>query len=197
MESMHEIAQAAIDQTPPQCRVLPEHGEIIARHADALLALEPQVVKAFYDVLFEHHPTAAVFKPGERPMREDTLSNWWQRTVRGPLDNQYWSWMAMVGLIHVIRGVTNPMMLSMAQFVADFMADNAGSLGLDSDEELRLVGAFNRVAAMTGSVITWGYDHAISAALFEVAGMPEALLARLRDAEIQAALTDARAEVGA
>lgn len=49
---------------------------------------------------------------------------------------------------------------------------------------------------MTGSVITWGHDHAVSAALFEVAGMPEALLARLRDAEIKTALVDAREEVG-
>lgn len=102
----------------------------------------------------------------------------------------------MVGLIHVIRRVTNPMMLSMIDFVAGYVSNNAHRLNLDPDEQRRLVDALRRLAGMTGSVITWGYDHAVSAALFEVAGMPEALLARLRDAEIKTALVDAREEVG-
>lgn len=116
--------------------------------------------------------------------------------VRGPIDDNYWAWMSMVGLIHVIRRVTNPMMLSMTDFVAGYVSNNAHRLNLDPDEQRRLVDALRRLAGMTGSVITWGYDHAVSAALFEVAGMPEALLARLRDAEIKTALVDAREEVG-
>ena len=119
MDPMHEIARQAIEQTPPAIRVTPEQASVIAAHADELLALGPEIVQAFYDTLYGHEPTEAVFGEGERPMREQTLGDWWTRTVRGPIDDNYWSWMAMVGLIHVIRRVTNPMMLAMAEFVAD------------------------------------------------------------------------------
>ena len=195
METMHEIAEEAISQVPAQCRVLPEHTDVIQRHADALMTLGPEVVQGFYDTLYGHGPTAAVFVEGERPMREQTLVTWWTRTIRGPVDDNYWAWMSMVGLIHVIRRVTNPMMLAMTDYVSDFVAENVDRLNLDPAESARIVDAFRRIAGMTRSVITWGYDHAVSSALFEVAGMPEALLARLRDAEIKLALGDARAEV--
>lgn len=196
MQTMEEIAQAAIDQTPPECRVLPEHAEILAKYHQQLEALTPQLVENFYNTLYEHEPTADVFHDGERPMREDTLENWWRRTVQGPIDNKYWSWMAMVGLLHVLRRVTNPMMLAMTQYVVAYVADHINEVTDDPAEQGAIMTALNRVAAMTASVITWGYDHTVSAALFEVAGMPEALLARLRDAEVEAALVDARAEVG-
>ena len=181
---MHEIAQAAIGQIPPACRVLPEHAETIRRNADALLALGPDVVAAFYDTLYSYGPTAAVFADGERAMREETLAGWWKRTVQGPLDDSYWAWMAMVGLIHVTRRVSNPMMLSMTDFVAAFLVRNVHRLDMAPDERQRLIEAFCRVAFMTSAVITWSSDHAVSSALFEVAGMPQALLARLRDTEI-------------
>lgn len=189
------IARAAINHTPPACRVTPEHAATIARHADLLMPLGPEVVQGFYDTLFGHAPTAAVFSNGERPMREETLADWWQRTLRGPIDDQYWSWMAMVGLIHVIRRVSNPMMLAMAEYVARFVGEQSHRLGLSEQERTELVDAFSRVASMTSSIITYGYDHAVSSALFEVAGMPEALLARLRDQEIKTVLKDARVEV--
>ncbi len=197
MESMYEVARMAIDQIPPACRVRPEDGEVISRHQDALLALGPDVVQVFYDTLYEHEATSKVFVEGERPMREQTLVDWWQRTVRGPLDDNYWAWMAMVGLIHVVRRVTNPMMLSMAEFVASFLAENIHRVPASDEERKAIVEAFNRVASMTSAVITWGFDHAVSSALFEVAGMPEALLARLRDTEIRDALVTARQEVQA
>lgn len=196
MESMHEIAQAAIDQAPPACRVRPEDGEVIRRHSEALLNLGPQIVDAFYDTLYGYDRTAGVFVDGERPMREKTLADWWQRTVLGPLDDRYFAWMAMVGLIHVLRRVTNPMMLAMAEFVAQYITDRGDLVTDDPEERQRLGEAFRRVAASVSAIITWGYDHAISSALFEVVGMPEKLLERLRDSEIQAAIDKARVEIG-
>ncbi len=195
MENMYAIARAAIDQAPPACRVRPEDAEIIQRHSEALVALGPEVVAAFYDTLFGHGVTAEVFAENERPMREKTLAQWWGRTARGPIDEEYFAWMAMVGLVHVLRRVTNPMMLAMADFVAGFVADNASRITPDPAEQERLTDAFSRLAASVSAIITWGYDQAISSALFEVVGMPEALLARLRDAEIRDALDQARIDL--
>ena len=52
METMHEIAREAINQVPPECRVLPEHTEVIARNADALLSLTPELINGFYETVY-------------------------------------------------------------------------------------------------------------------------------------------------
>jgi hypothetical protein len=104
--------------------------------------------------------------------------------------------MAMVGLTHVVRRVTNPMMLAMADYVADFVGANSDRLQLPEADRLRLVEGFDRVASMTRSVITYGYDHAMASALYERAGIPEALLVRLGDQTIRDALVDAKSELG-
>ncbi|HEX2807942.1 MAG TPA: protoglobin domain-containing protein [Kineosporiaceae bacterium] len=192
---MREIAQMARDQLPPACRFTPEDALVIGGYSEVLLALEPDVVKAFYDTLYAHGPTAAVFVDGERPDRETTLSQWWRRTVIGPLDDGYFDWMAMVGLVHVIRGVTNPMMLAMAEFTVTFVAGKAAEADIDEADAARLVEAFRRLASTVGAIITCGYDQAVVAALYNVAGMPEALLRRLRNQEIAEALTVARGEL--
>jgi hypothetical protein len=103
--------------------------------------------------------------------------------------------MAMVGLVHVLRTVSNPMMLAMADFVVGFVARKAEQVGLTAQEQDRLVEAFRRLAATVGAIIAFGYDHAVSSALYEVAGMPEQLLHRLRDQEVAAALEEAKREV--
>ena len=195
MDTMRQIEQLAREQLPPACRFMPEDASVIRDHQELLLALEPDVVKAFYDTLYAHGPTAAVFVHGERPDREVTLSQWWRRTVIGPLNDQYFDWMAMVGLVHVIRGVTNPMMLAMAEFTVTFVADKTSGAEIDKADAERLVAAFRRLASTVGAIITCGYDQAVVSALYNVAGMPEGLLRRLRNQEIAEALVVARQEM--
>jgi len=77
--------------------VTAEHAAVIAANADALVAFGPEIAKGFYDTLYGHGPTEEIFHEGERPMREQTLIGWWERTARGPIDDDYWAWMAMVG----------------------------------------------------------------------------------------------------
>jgi Protoglobin len=163
--NMPQIARSAIDQMPPACRFSARDGQVILAHQEFLLALEPQMIELFYDTLFEHPPTAAVFFDGERPDRESTLSGWWRRTVTGPLDAQYFTWMARVGMAHVFRGVSNPMMLAMADLVAAFVAEQAVQASLGQPDAAALAGAFNRLAGTVGVVITYGYDESIGAAL--------------------------------
>lgn len=163
--NMLQIARSAIDQMPPPCRFRARDAQVIRAHREFLLALEPKMIKLFYDTLFEHPPTAAVFFENERPARESTLSGWWQRTVTGTLDDQYFAWMARVGLAHVFRGVTNPMMLGMADLIATFVAEQAFRAPLDQADAAALAEAFTRLAGTWGVVITYGYEESISSAL--------------------------------
>lgn len=189
------LARAAMGQMPPACRFSDGDAEVIRTHKAVLLALEPHLIDGFYDTVYAHPPTAAVFTEGERPAREVTLSQWWRRTVEGPVDDQYFAWMAMVGLVHVLRRVSNPMMLGMADFVANLVGEHAALAQLEQADAEALTEAFGRLASTVGAIITYGYDQSISAALFSVAGMPEALLARLRDQEVAAALTQGRQQL--
>jgi hypothetical protein len=190
---MHEIARVAIEQTPPTCRMTAELAAVIAANADALIAFGPEITKGFYDTLYGHEPTAMIFHEGERPMLEKTLTGWWERTARGPIDDDYWAWLAMVGLAHVVRGVTNLMMLAMADYVAQSVESQSYRLQLPEEDRQRLVEAFDRVASMTRMIITHSYEYAMSAAMYERAGT---LLTRLGDKSIRDALVDGKSELG-
>ncbi len=195
MDSMYALARQALDELPPVTRFTQGDADAIARHRDVLLSWETVVVQGFYDTLYAHGPTAAVFTLDERPEREATLSHWWRRTVGEPLDEDYFAWMAMVGLVHVVRGVSNPMMLAMTDFVVGTVAAAAPASGLAPEETDRLTTAFRRLTSTAGAIITCGYDQAVASALFSIAGMPDALLRRLRDQEVKESLVTARREV--
>jgi hypothetical protein len=193
MDTMQAIARAAIDSMPPASRFTEADSDVIRAHTDYLLTLESDLVATFYDSLYAHPPTAAVFVEGERSARETTLTQWWRRTVHGPHDDTYFAWMAMVGLVHVARGVTNSMMLAMTDITVSVV-----TRAVDDDQRADLGGlpdAFRRLAATVGAIISYGYDQAVAAALFNIAGMPEALLRRLLDQEVREALPIARAEL--
>lgn len=195
---MFEVARAGLAQMPPASRLRESDALLIQRHREPLLALEKDVVKAFYDTVYAHPATAAILADGDRSEREAALGGWWRRTVTGPLDDEYFAWMAFVGLVHVARHVTNPMMLAMTTFVSSFVADRVPTMGIDRTDGEALVEAFLRFSATAGSVISYGYDRAyeraVVTALYDVAGMPETLFQRIRDREVMAALEEARAE---
>jgi len=181
---MEDMAQEA--------RFRPEDHQVLLKHKDRLLALTDELVQAFYDTLFAHPPTRAVFREGERSDREKTLEGWWRRTVEGPLDETYFAWMAKVGLVHVVRGVENPMMLAMASFVAEFVERRSHEAKLPEADPLSE--AFYRLSMAVGAVITHGYDRYRALALYNVAGMEPALLERLTVEEARALLEELRRE---
>ena len=186
------FAKEALEQMPPETRFRPEDAAVIARNKEILLSWSEDLVKAFYDTLFAHPPTKKIFRDGERPEREHTLRAWWQRTVEGPLNEEYFAWMAKVGLAHVVRGVENPMMLSMSSFVAKFVEAKAQAANLA--DAFVLSDAFYRLAMAIGAVIAYGYDRYRALALYNVAGMEPALLERLTVEEAKSLLEAIRKE---
>ena len=189
------VARTAREQMPPGTTFTEKDAEVLRDYKDFLYSLGPMLLHRFYDTLYAYPPTAAIFKEGERGARERTLAGWWERTVNGPLTDSYFNWMAMVGLVHVLRGVTNPMMLSMGDHVAELVGQQANEQ-LPKPDADRLQNSFNRLMDTVSAVIAHGYDVATEAALFDVAGMPMALLHRLRDQEVAQALVRVRSEIG-
>lgn len=189
------LARTAREQMPPQTTFREQDEAILMQHRDFLAGFEDELVQSFYDTVFGHHATAGVFREGERPAREKTFSDWWRRTVRGPHDDEYFGWMAMVGLVHVVRGVKNPMMIAMADHAARAVEKATRASDMPEAQADELSEACRRLLSTVSAVITYGYDQAVENALFEVAGMPPALLHRLRDQSISDSLVEARRDL--
>lgn len=189
---MATIAAAAIDQTPAIRRVSQEQAELIAEHAALLVGLAPDIAREFLATLYSEPDSASLLAETNRQALEESLISWWIRTVTGPIDQAYWTWIATIGLIHLSHHVPISTMLAMTDLAADYAAGTLADQAMPEPQRTTLVAALRRVSAMTGVIVGHAYEHAVSSALFEVAGMPEALLSRLRDQEIAQALALAR-----
>ncbi|WP_353513206.1 protoglobin domain-containing protein [Thermus sp. LT1-2-5] len=162
------LAQRVLAEMPPEDRFREADARAMAQNKEALLALTDELVQAFYDTLFAHPPTKAVFREGERPEREETLRRWWQRAVAGPFDLDYWAWQAYVGLAHVKRGVSNPMTLGHTAFVARFVSERVPEVA----------GAIARLMTTVAALIAEGYKEVYLEAARDITGQSRELLER-------------------
>ena len=167
-EKLKEIARQAIEDMALEARFRPEDHQVLLKHKDRLLSLSDTLVRVFYDALFATPSTRKVFHEGERPEREKTLRDWWQRTIEGPVDEDYWAWQAYVGLIHVKRVVTNPMMMGQAFMIEDLVRTH-----LDDPE---VAGAIRRLMATVAAIIAYGYEKAQLLSIEETTGISQELI---------------------
>lgn len=112
-----KLTETILHQLPPSSRFGEDDAAVVLCHQPLLLALEDDLVQGFYDTVYAHEPLRVVMGADERNVRELTLRQWWRRTVTGPFDERYWTWQVLVGLVHVKRGVKNPMMMGMWGFL--------------------------------------------------------------------------------
>jgi hypothetical protein len=175
MKSADELLKEIMSEIPDSVLLQEQDKAIIISHKDKLLSWRDEVVKQFYDTLFSNEKTRAVFREGERPEREKTLEAWWERTVSGPFDDDYYKWMIFVGFIHVARRVTNPMMLAMTSFVSNFVAEKAKAEGLENGTQLAQ--SFSKLMHLVAIIIAGSYDRALAASIEEITGMSAQLQA--------------------
>lgn len=175
---------AIIAALVPQALPRREDLDTLTRHRDWLLGLEGEIVTLFYDTLYAYTTTAEVFVPGERAAREQTLREWWQRTVGTPVDLAYYRWMCLVGIVHIRRKVTNPMMLSMLQVVSDHVVTRAGA-DLGDGEAWALQQAFSRLTTAVGAIIAEAYTMGYVGALEDLAGLDPKLTDRMLQMELK------------
>lgn len=179
----------------PSALPRPQDHEALERNRAWLLGLEDELVALFYDTLYAYPPTASVFVDGERAAREQTLRGWWQRTVGTQIDMEYFRWMAFVGIVHIKRGVTNPMMLSMLQVVSEHVVIRARA-ALGEAEAVSLQQAFARVGATVGAIISEAYTTGYVGALEDLAGLDPKLTARMLAMEVKRLEAEGRAQLG-
>lgn len=192
MGQLETLAKDILNTCLPQVQVTASDRAVITANKDFLLGLEDELVALFYDTVYGYAPTAEVFHEGERPEREATLRDWWQRTVNSGVDDSYLEWMCLVGIIHIRRKVKNPMMISMFQLIVNAVHAKAlAQLAPNVAEELRL--AFSHVAATASALISDSYTKSYIGALENLAGLDPKLTARMLDIEVKELEAKARA----
>jgi hypothetical protein len=150
------------------------------------------VVKEFYDTLYGYAPTASVFKPGERPVLEKTLYDWYMLVTSGVLDEKFWERMWFVGLVHIKRRVSNAYMLTMMSRVQQLFLTQCMK-EFDAIRAEKVFGAFKRVLDAVAALIAEGYFMSYVEGLETVLGFNKALSQLMLEMEIDKKIAEARA----
>ncbi|RMF54522.1 MAG: hypothetical protein D6748_16310 [Calditrichaeota bacterium] len=164
--------------------------EVLREFSPILEEWEKDVVKIFYDTLFEYEPTAKVFQKNERPAREVTLQNWWKQLLSGEYDLAFWEHQWLVGLVHVKREVRNHYMLGMISRLQTYVLDRCFS-DFEPVTARMVYGAFKRVTDVIGGLIAEGYFTKYLEAV-ESAGIKRTVLDRMVALEVDKMLREAR-----
>ena len=180
-----------IAQIPPPARFTDQDAEVLLKYKDVLLGFEKGLVKGFYDTLYAHEATRAIFKDGEREAREKTLIDWYRRTLNGPFDDAYWEWQTFVGLVHIKRQVNNAMVSGMWGWVLNYLSEQILTQ-YSVREALPLIKALHSLQATVFALIAESFQRNYYLAVDKAAGISEKLLHRLVATEIDGMMEEAR-----
>jgi hypothetical protein len=195
--NLYELTRSIIDSIPAQQRFSATDEALLMQHRSALLALEEELVKGFYDEIEANPNINALLGEGSRAQRETTLRRWWQRTLAGPIDEKYWAWQALVGVVHIKVGVKNPMMMGMWRWILARLrervtADVVGS----ADVAAQLMDCVERLALTTQAITAESFLMNYLETVIRLTGFKPALLERMFKTEINLVLAEAREQLG-
>ncbi len=182
-----------IEQIPECVRFNDEDAQALLRNKDVLLTLEDGLVDGFYGAVYSYSITRAVFTDDERAAREQTLREWYRRTLNGPFDDAYWKWQTFVGLVHIKRKVNNAMVSGMWGWILTYLSSNALE-HIEANEAKAVIKALHSLQAAVMALISESYQRNMFVAVDKASGIKEALLMRLVNIEIDGMLEDARSD---
>lgn len=134
-----------------------------------------ELVQIFYDTLFAHSRTAAVFHTAEREDREDTLLKWYLSIFEVTDAYVFLSNQARIGLTHVRRDVHNQFMISIANKIRlHFFQKTVATYG--PERGLEVAYAFGRVLDAVIGLTAEGYELLTRRALSNSTGVKPFLL---------------------
>lgn len=195
--NLYELTRSIIDSIPAQQRFTAADEALLMQHKSALLALEDELVKGFYDEIEANPSINALLGEGARAQRETTLRRWWQRTLAGPIDDQYWAWQALVGVVHIKVGVKNPMMMGMWNWILARLRERVTADVIGSAEAAsQLMACVERLALTTQAITAESFLLNYLETVIRLTGFKPALLERMFKTEINLVLAEARAQLG-
>jgi hypothetical protein len=152
--------------------------DVLKKAAPQATQWSGEVVTLFYDTLFDHSRTAAVFHAGERPDREKTLESWYLSLFDVDDEREFFQSQTRIGLAHIRRHVNNEFMIGIAARVRELFQSRAVQT-FGHERGIEISQAFDRVINAVVGLTAEGYDLLSRAALMESTGASPMLIDRL------------------
>lgn len=129
---------------------------ILRNNASQTQQWADEIVKIFYDTLFNYAPTAKIFKKGERSTREKVIRDWYLEVTSGTLSRHFWHRLWLLSSVHLSRGVTFSFMFGMMSRIEQVFLSKCLQEFEPSQAET-VYKAFKRVTDVTMGLIAEGY----------------------------------------
>lgn len=144
-----------------------------------------EIVALFYDTLYANEQTKKVFREGERPQREKTLSAWIGKLFEVEDLNAYWDTQRIIAFVHVRRNIKNEFMVSASSRLQEyFWQKSVATFGVE--EGLKIGAAFARIINTVVGLTVALYDLIIT----DLTGASPALINNLIECSIDELQTD-------
>lgn len=163
----------------------PDDESVLQESAQAILPHSQEIISSFYDTLFSHEDSAAIFEylNQDQVKNEKIFHQWLELLMQGKYDDQFWRWQWLVGLAHVQHNVGPVYVLSMFVKLQSELVKIIFSL-FDTDSAERLILAYTRVIGCLTTLAVEAY-HCEFVSAVATTGLEGTVLERLVSIEVK------------
>ena len=184
-----EITNRILSQIPDSIKLTTEDIKILHDNKQFVLDREDVIFEGFFDILLNFEQTKNVFKEGEIPRVKAVFKRWLKITLSSEFDDKYWQWQTFVGLVHIKRGVTNNVFISMLSVVTEMLVSEV-TANVPNKTGVPILKAWLKLSRILASLISESYRLFYLQAVEEVTSIDEKLLDRISMLAIDKLLED-------
>ncbi|WP_298608400.1 protoglobin domain-containing protein [uncultured Thiothrix sp.] len=190
--NLTQMTQAILQKMPAARIPSLEEGQLISAQRAFFQKHEASLINEFYNLLYSDSNTRLVLgEPKLRVQREKTLHQWYQVTISGSFDEDYWAWQTLVGIVHVKHKVSNVSLLSMWAWMVDFLQTRLLA-ELPLEQARPIISVLNKLQATVCSLIVESFLMTQQEAITRASGLNERILGRFINVEIDSLLKQGR-----
>lgn len=186
------MTQVILKKIPEAMIPTLEEGLLIFNHREFFQAQEAALTEGFYNLLYGDIATAPLLgDPQLRLARETTLKEWYQVTISGHFNEEYWAWQTFVGMVHLKHQIPNAAMLSMWAWMVNFLQAQL-LMKYSSQDAIAISAVLHKLQATVASLIVESVLLTQQEAITRASGLNERILGRFVQAEIDGLLKQGR-----
>ncbi|MGH8549737.1 MAG: protoglobin domain-containing protein [Methylococcales bacterium] len=166
--------------------------DLLQEEMELILEWIPDIVKDFFDTVYECPETRAIFREGERGRLEKTLTAWVFDILSGYEDSEFWEYQWVIALVHMKRQVKNIHVAGMMNRIQQVVLIKCQE-SFDPDKAVRVFSAFLRITGMTTALIVECYTELqefITEKGLESVGVRSGIVARIRQKKLDAMMSE-------
>jgi len=187
-----QMTQAILQKIPQSMIPTAADGALISEQRAFFQRHEASLINEFYNLLYNDPSTQLIIgEPSQRAHRENTLRQWYQVTVSGNFDADYWAWQALVGIVHVKHKIPNTSVLSMWAWMMGFLQTRLLS-DLPIEQAHAVIQVLQKLHATASSLIVESFLMTQQEAITRASGLNERILGRFINTEIDLLLKQGR-----